>query len=43
MVDGRGWPSKFIYLMKMSKGCVVLGRVDGVPRGVCRRPGYFFG
>ena len=23
MVDGRGWPSKFIYLMKMSKGCVV--------------------
>ena len=29
MVEGLGWPSKFIYLMKMSKGFVVLD----VPRG----------
>ena len=31
MAGGLGWRSKFIYLMKMSKGFVVLGHVDGVP------------
>ena len=33
MAEGLAWPSKFIYLMKMSKGCVVLVRVEGVLRG----------
>ena len=37
IVEGLGWRSKFIYLMKMSKGFVVLARrrrVAGVPGGV---------
>ena len=42
MVDGRGWPSRCICRTRTSKGCVVLGRVDGVLRGVCRRFGYCF-
>ena len=35
MAGGRGWRSKFIYLMKMSKGFCGF-HVDGVPRGVPR-------
>ena len=35
MAVDRGWPSKFIYLMKMSKGFVVLA-ARGSPEGVLR-------
>ncbi len=36
MVDGLGWRSKFIYLMKMSKGFVVFSSTAsrGSPGGV---------